>query len=432
MKSSGLRCGGAVGFRLPHRPVEPVDEVVIVDVAAAEHLVAQQRRDIGVHMPDVAPHAGGRLHATGELHPGAFVVAECRGQALTRPRVVPEPGQGGGQRGAVEQGLPRSLGQVLQHRVRGVAEQGDPALRPGRDGVPVVHGPPVVALQRRDRHAHRLAHPGVGAVQFLGGAPVLFALQVFLAAEDRHLVVEFAGAHGVLHEVQARAHPDDDVVEGDPAVDGVEGHRAPIGDVTGADHVVGDDPLAHRRVQTVRADEQLAGVLGAVGASHDHVVTAVLDVGHPVIGVQGDVRFRPGRLQQCLEQVAAVQHDVGAAVTSPGVGEVEVGELLTADGVTEDESTRQDGQREDLLQHAHLVEHAGDVGSELQPRTDLGEVGRAFEDADPHPPAGEHQGRPQPTDPTSSDDHLFRGHMASSSKRTAAAVVSGHTGPDDC
>src|SRR5690606_29435927 len=114
---------------------------------------------------------------------------------------------------------------------------------------------------------------------------------------------------------------------------------------------------------------------------------------------QGDVRFRPGRLQQCLEQVAAVQHDVGAAVTSPGVGEVEVGELLTADGVTEDESTRQDGQREDLLQHAHLVEHAGDVGSELQPRTDLGEVGRAFEDADPHPRRESIRAAPSPPIP---------------------------------
>jgi IclR helix-turn-helix domain len=57
-------------------------------------------------------------------------------------------GDGVGERGGVFDCLAGTLGEVLQHRVGGIAKQGQAAGHPVTDRLAVVHGPAAVAPQR--------------------------------------------------------------------------------------------------------------------------------------------------------------------------------------------------------------------------------------------------------------------------------------------
>src|SRR6185437_13326884 len=94
-------------------------------------------------------------------------------------------------------GLAGALGQVLQHRVRRVAEQGDPAAGPARQRLPVVHRPPSVPPQETGRLAYLGAAGPERLVELPRTAPLAVGEprigRVPAAAEHGDLVVDLPG-----------------------------------------------------------------------------------------------------------------------------------------------------------------------------------------------------------------------------------------------
>jgi hypothetical protein len=81
-------------------------------------------------------------------------------RVIARPPTCQISPQVLGQRRGVLDRLAGALGEVLEHRVGGVAQQGHPTRRPARGREPVVHRPAAVSEQRRERHPDRLAGGG--------------------------------------------------------------------------------------------------------------------------------------------------------------------------------------------------------------------------------------------------------------------------------
>jgi len=78
--------------------------------------------------------------------------------------------------------------------------------------------------------------------------------------------------------------------------------------------LVGHEQRPHRRVQAVGADHHLTVVGESVPAGDGHPATEVGDRGHVLGGLQDQGRLLAAVAQDHLEQVAAVQDDVGGAI----------------------------------------------------------------------------------------------------------------------
>jgi hypothetical protein len=143
-------------------------------------------------------------------------------------------------------------------------------------------------------------------------------------------------------------------------------------------------------VEPVGADRDLRGELAPVGALGDRGGARVGEPGDAGVGLQPHPAGH-ARAEQCAEQVAPVQHEVGSAVPGREVGQVERGQLTPLDGVSEDQPAWHNRVRHYFVEHIQLLENADGVRRQLDSRAHLGEARRALENGDPRAPAGQAQ-----------------------------------------
>ena len=123
--------------------------------------------------------------------------------------------------------------EILQHRMRGIAEQRDAAAAPFVDRRPVAHHPHAPAFDLAEQCPHRLAGLCEPFVQFRRIAVAVPAFRVSVGMEHGDEVEQFAAAQRILHEMGFLAGPDHHSTASGifPALPGRQ-HGA-IGDVAG-------------------------------------------------------------------------------------------------------------------------------------------------------------------------------------------------------
>ena len=323
-------------------------------------------------------HAGQTLDVAGMLQPAVLV----RGEGSLH---VLRPGQFLGDGDGVIDGLRAALGEVLQHRMGGVAQQGHPAVHPHIRRFAVIHGPADVAAEVLAGVLHGVAALGEAGVEFLRGAPVVVVRGIRVGLEDRHVVVQLSAAQRVLDQVHVRAQPaQHGGGGGDVLAHGFDGDRAAVGHVLGRHQVVIDDGPAQVGPHAVGPDHCFGKVLGAgEGLDQHRTVGLVGGAEHLRVGLQLDPAALLAGLQQCGVQVRAVRDDVGVAVVRLELfTEVNGGNGLAGDGVNVDLPLRDHGVLLDLVQHAQPVQRGEGIGGQLDAGAHLGEFGGAFQDED--------------------------------------------------
>lgn len=299
-----------------------------------------------------------------------------------------------------------ALRHVLERRVRRVAEQGDPAVHPVLDRVPVEHLPPPVPPHQRDAPAHGVAGGGEGGVQLVRGPPVFLTGECLWRLEDGDLVEHLAPAQRVLHEVAAGADVDGDVLLRDAVLpDLVDRHGGAVGDVVGADDVVADEFAAGHRVQSVGGDHD-GRLLGPPVRQVDP--SAAVDV---LVVDDRPVRHQlhpgpPAGAQEDAVQVAAVDHHVREAVAALQVPQVEPGQFSGVEGVAHHHVLRNHAEFLGLVEQAVLVQDARAVGGDLEAGADLTELRGPFEHPDPQSLPGEGERGAEAADAATDDDHV--------------------------
>lgn len=117
-----------------------------------------------------------------------------------------------------------------------------------------------------------------------------------------------------------------------------------------------------------------------------------------------------GGLQQHVEQVAAVDDEIGRAEgAQEPVTEVRRDQALTRAGIRDDDPGGCDTDVEHGVEHPEPAQDAGRIGSQLQARAHFGEALGAFENAHGAPVASQSKGSRQPADAASDDDDLACG-----------------------
>jgi hypothetical protein len=130
---------------------------------------------------------------------------------------------------------------------------------------------------------------------------------------------------------------------------------------------------AQQRLQPVGSQYQLSGV-AAYRADRDRMVVADFDVGDGGVGDHVHAG-RVARPDQDRVQVASVDHHVRGAVTMFGGGQVEIGQLGSVDRVVHDQPAGQHPLLDDLAEQPPRSQDAGAIGGQLQPESDLAELG---------------------------------------------------------
>jgi hypothetical protein len=125
----------------------------------------------------------------------------------------------------------------------------------------------------------------------------------------------------------------------------------------------------------------------------------------------------PAGRQQDVEQVAAVHHQVGVAVTVPvGLAEGEGSEHRAVNGVHHDAALRVDGHLFDGVQDAQPVHDARGVSADLQPGADLAERSGPFQEVHLLPGSGQREGGREAADAAPNDEPSRAAHGAASSR----------------
>jgi hypothetical protein len=125
----------------------------------------------------------------------------------------------------------------------------------------------------------------------------------------------------------------------------------------------------------------------------------------------------PAGRQQDVEQVAAVHHQVGVAVTVPvGLAEGEGSEHRAVNGVHHDAAVRVDGHFLDGVQDAQSVHNAGGVGADLQSGADLAERCGLFQEVHLLPGPAQREGGRKPADAAPDYEPPRAAHGAGSSR----------------
>src|SRR5947209_8897900 len=142
--------------------------------------------------------------------------------------------EGGGEQTAVLDRLTRALPEVREHRVRGIAEHGDPTARPALDRVAVVERPLVPDLSRREDPQQRLVPSAVAlehlAALALGDPRFVPVVLVVVVADD---VDQLVSTHRIEHDRPVWTEPLDVVVRGRPTRDRVDRNHAAVTDLAG-------------------------------------------------------------------------------------------------------------------------------------------------------------------------------------------------------
>ena len=314
------------------------------------------------------------------------------------------------QGGGVLEGLAGALGEVLQHRVRGVAGQGDVAVHPVLDRDTVEHGPALhvaeVVERRPDlRHAVPvgLAQLGVALVDELTGGEGRRAV-------DGHGVEQLPLAQRVLHEVALGAHPHDHGLHVPGVGDLRDRQRAAVGHVLGADGLVVGELRADHGPDPVRGDDRVRledpAVVGGRPGHGAPVDLHVLGLRDPDVVVQGHAELGALLHEQAV-QVRAVGHDVGGAVALVVLaGDVLPEQLLAREGVAEDDVPGGHAGLDGPVEHPPLAQQAGGVGGHLQAGADLPELGGLLHELDLRAEPAQGEGVAEAADAASDDEDL--------------------------
>jgi len=295
----------------PGRSLDGLDDVVIPGQSPAgfgeridpRHAlpaavaIAHARCVAFVHQLDGGARAGLDPRGAGQT---AMLVFEQRAGDVVLP-----PRQHAGEGPGVLDALAGARGQERHHRMRGVAEQRDPAGGPAVDRVAVIHA--------GDEGALALFEHGAGArlgvverTQHLGDVAAFgpgFALHLMGRHRGQH-AVELPGPHPVSNERAAGAEPVIAALGQSEALEPLcRDQRPPHQDVGEVLFLDASQMLAHHRMDAVAADQHVAAYCFA-GLQAD--LDAVLVLGH--LGAARAETFGRGRdrIEQDLDQVGAM------------------------------------------------------------------------------------------------------------------------------
>ena len=312
----------------PVNPVPPYSHsqiVVIILRRLRAHDGVAEAGVFAVGMVDVlADGAGLQLDARGALEALRQVVLQ-RGGVIVR--IVRQHVR---QAHRVLQRHAGALREILQGRVRGVAEQHDAAVDPLLQRIAVAQHPelPVLAvaddvlgaLMDMDKAAHHLV---------VGNALARDRLRRVVVVGDDE-VEHLPARQRVMHDVAFRPGPQRRRV---PAqifrhLLGRD-HRAVGGVARDPRRAVGGDRFADIRPQPVGADQQRTrhALAGSEIRRHRRAVLIVAD--HFRADAQFDQRMVLAGFQKYAMQVAAMHHGIGIFETrAKGIAEVDMGDLL--------------------------------------------------------------------------------------------------------
>ena len=289
----------------------------------------------------------------------------------------------------------------------GVADERHPSLAPGLRRRTVAQHPHAPALDLAEQHPHRLAGLGEPLMQFRGIAETVPAFLVAVGVEHGDEIVEVAAAQRIDHQMHLLAGP--------------EGHRPAaqmlrhllrrqdraVGDVAGDLWLaVTDDELPDRGPQPVGADQRCPVVAGPAVGARGHAVAMLVHRHDLPRRVQLDETVAAARLQQHCKEVGPVDERVGMRElgSKPSV-ERHPRHLLAGDGVEHDQVFGKDRQPADSFRQAQHVEHAEDVGPELNAGADFLELGSLFEHLRAHALLRQRERRRHAPDAAPDDHH---------------------------
>ena len=165
-----------------------------------------------------------------------------------------------------------------------------------------------------------------------------------------------------------------------------------------------EHPGAHRGPQSVGADQRAAGEGGAVLGPHRNAIAGFLETADRSRGLQADQVGLLARREKGAVEIGPVDHRVGVLEAfAEGVVERHPRDLVAAQAVHHDEVLDEDGGGTCLLGDAETLEHAENVGAELNAGPDLPKLGALFEHQRRDALARKRQGGGQTAD-TAADD----------------------------
>ena len=329
---------------------------------------------------------------SGAARPDALVARERGGQVVRLVRDALGEDEG------VLDRLGRALRLERRHRVRRVAEQGDPPERPLLDRRPDVHR----AAQHRPAAAEALEQLRAPALD-LGHGLLGRHLERPRLLRPRGVLnghgggEQPAGREPVRDAVPVRAEPVD-VRPGEVEVGDLLGrHDAAVDDGAGEDGVVAAGELrAEGRLEPVGGDRGVGAAPGSVLEHHLDAVVVLLDAGDARAEVERPGR-RPGR--EHGQQVGAEEVELGRPEVllhrRTELGAEEHGVVVPA---PELDGRRQHADLAQRRQQPERLEQANGVRTELQRRADGGELRRLLEHLDRHALARERDRGGQPAD----------------------------------
>ena len=371
---------------------------------SAQQLVAQLAID-AAGVIDLAEHPRHQLHPRGAEITQLLIFFERRRKIVAaRLDLV-------GEADRVFHRHVAALGEVLQHRMRGVAEQRDAALGPVLDRRAVAQHPHLPGVDLLQQRAHRLALVGEARMK-LGGVTIgVPAFLVAVGVEHDHEIEQLAAAQRVVHQMGLLAAPDDHLRQAvflRPV--GGRQHRA-IGDVAGDDRLaVADDLLAHGRPQAVAADQRRALVGFAGLGLYRHGRAVVVDRDDLLRGGELDQVRLLARVENDIEHVGAVNDRVGRVVLGvEALIDPHVDDGLGGDGIAKLQPLRERAPVEHLLGETQHLEHAEHVGAELDAGADLLELRGLLQHLDRDALARQRERCGKPADPAADNDHLIGG-----------------------
>ena len=293
--------------------------------------------------------------------------------------------------------------------MRGVAEQGDVALGPVLHRLAVAQHPhlPGVDAFQHAQHFRALAVEMLPE-QFLAAFRVP-ALLILVGVEYGDEVVDFAAAHRIVHEMRARTGPQDHVRVPQIVRHLVAAQHRPIGDMPGdARLAVADDPLADFRPHAVAGDERAAGNAAAADMRDHAGVAAILVVVDVGVGFERDEIVILARLEEGAVDIGPVRHRIRIAECLHHlVAEADIGDQLAGERVPHLQVAGDMRVGEHGVLEPDLVEHAEDIGAELDAGADFLEFGRLLEQMDRHAFQGQRVSCRQAADAAAGYDDRF-------------------------
>ena len=288
----------------------------------------------------------------------------------------------------------------------GVAEQRDAALRPVLDRLAVAQHPHPPGLDALE-HAQHLGPLALEVLPQVAGVRLRVpALDVALGMEHGDQVVELAAAERIVHEVRARARPQDHVGLPEILRHLVALEHRSIGDMARDQRLaVADDLLAHLRPHAVAADQGAAPDPLARLQGHGDAVVVLLEVLEGAVVLQRDEVVALAGVDEDAVDVVAVGDRVGLLELAheARVGQRDAGDALARQRATHFHGRRLMGVGEHRVLEPDPVERVEDVGAELDAGADLAELRRLLEHSHRKALARERVRRREPADAAARD-----------------------------